>query len=72
MSRENQLAVVTGASSGIGQATVRALAARGFHVLAGVRREADADQLAGDEDRAGHPRHHRPGPRDGDRGARAR
>jgi NAD(P)-dependent dehydrogenase (short-subunit alcohol dehydrogenase family) len=41
------LAVVTGASSGSGQATARALAARGFHVLAGVRRQADADQLAG-------------------------
>jgi NAD(P)-dependent dehydrogenase (short-subunit alcohol dehydrogenase family) len=47
MSR-NQLAVVTGASSGIGQATASALAARGFHVLAGVRRQVDADQLAGE------------------------
>jgi NAD(P)-dependent dehydrogenase (short-subunit alcohol dehydrogenase family) len=46
MSQKNQLAVVTGASSGIGQATARALAARGFHVLAGVRREADANQLS--------------------------
>jgi NAD(P)-dependent dehydrogenase (short-subunit alcohol dehydrogenase family) len=45
--RRNQLAVVTGASSGIGQATAQALAARGFHVLAGVRRDADAEQLAG-------------------------
>jgi NAD(P)-dependent dehydrogenase (short-subunit alcohol dehydrogenase family) len=44
----NQLAVVTGASSGIGQATAGTLAARGFHVLAGVRRQVDADQLAGD------------------------
>jgi NAD(P)-dependent dehydrogenase (short-subunit alcohol dehydrogenase family) len=48
MSQKNRLAVVTGASSGIGQATARALAARGFHVLAGARREADADRLAGD------------------------
>jgi NAD(P)-dependent dehydrogenase (short-subunit alcohol dehydrogenase family) len=47
MSEQSQLAVVTGASSGIGEATVRALAARGFHVLAGVRREADGDQLSG-------------------------
>jgi len=47
MSEKNQLAVVTGASSGIGQATSRALAVRGFHVLAGVRRDRDADQLAG-------------------------
>jgi NAD(P)-dependent dehydrogenase (short-subunit alcohol dehydrogenase family) len=43
----NQLAVVTGASSGIGAETAKALAARGFHVLAGVRRQADADRLAG-------------------------
>lgn len=47
MSQKNQLAVVTGASSGIGQATVRALAGRGFHVLAGVRRDADADPISG-------------------------
>jgi NAD(P)-dependent dehydrogenase (short-subunit alcohol dehydrogenase family) len=47
MSEQSQLAVVTGASSGIGEATVRALAARGFHVLAGVRREADGDQISG-------------------------
>ena len=46
MSQKNQLAVVTGASSGIGQATARVLATRGFHVLAGVRREPDAEQLA--------------------------
>jgi NAD(P)-dependent dehydrogenase (short-subunit alcohol dehydrogenase family) len=47
MSRK-QLAVATGASSGIGQATAGTLAARGFHVLAGVRRQVDADQLAGE------------------------
>lgn len=34
--------LVTGTSSGIGRATVSRLAADGFHVLAGVRREADA------------------------------
>jgi NAD(P)-dependent dehydrogenase (short-subunit alcohol dehydrogenase family) len=39
------LAVVTGASSGIGAATVRELAERGYHVLAGVRRVVDADAL---------------------------
>ena len=47
MSQKNEFAVVTGASSGIGHATARALATRGFHVLAGVRRESDAEQLAG-------------------------
>jgi NAD(P)-dependent dehydrogenase (short-subunit alcohol dehydrogenase family) len=48
MSQRDQLAVVTGASSGIGKATARTLAARGFHVLAGVRRRADVDQLDGE------------------------
>ncbi len=43
-SRRN-LAVVTGASSGIGAATSRELAERGYHVLAGVRRTVDADAL---------------------------
>ncbi len=37
--------VVTGASTGLGLATARALAARGYHVLAGVRREADASAI---------------------------
>ena len=37
--------MVTGASTGIGAATARELARRGFHVLAGVRRGADADAL---------------------------
>ena len=41
----HELIVVTGASTGIGAATARELARRGFHVLAGVRREADADAL---------------------------
>src|ERR1700761_4596627 len=43
----NELIVVTGASTGIGAATVKELAHRGFHVLAGVRREVDADALRG-------------------------
>ncbi|HEX6345254.1 SDR family oxidoreductase [Umezawaea sp.] len=43
-----ELAVVTGASSGIGAATARELARRGFHVLAGVRREVDAAALRSD------------------------
>ncbi|MDH2387277.1 SDR family oxidoreductase [Streptomyces sp. HNM0663] len=37
--------VVTGASTGIGAASARELARRGFHVLAGVRRDQDADAL---------------------------
>ena len=37
--------MVTGASTGIGAATARELARRGFHVLAGVRRGEDADAL---------------------------
>lgn len=48
MVQRNRLAVVTGASSGIGRATARALAARGFHVLAGVRRSEDAGQPGAD------------------------
>lgn len=40
-----ELVVVTGASSGMGAATAREMVGRGFHVLAGVRREADAEAL---------------------------
>jgi NAD(P)-dependent dehydrogenase (short-subunit alcohol dehydrogenase family) len=43
----NELIVVTGASTGIGAATAKELAHRGFHVLAGVRREVDAEALRG-------------------------
>lgn len=41
-------AVVTGASTGIGRATALRLAAGGFEVLAGVRREADGEALVRD------------------------
>jgi short-subunit dehydrogenase len=43
-----QLIVVTGASTGMGAATARELARKGFHVLAGVRRQADADKIRAD------------------------
>jgi NAD(P)-dependent dehydrogenase (short-subunit alcohol dehydrogenase family) len=39
--------VVTGASSGVGRATAEALGATGFHVLAGVRSDADGDRVGG-------------------------
>ncbi|WP_231972174.1 SDR family oxidoreductase [Mycobacterium sp. E3251] len=41
----HQLIVVTGASTGMGAATAKLLARNGFHVLAGVRRDVDADAL---------------------------
>lgn len=48
LSTENgEIAIVTGASTGIGAATARELARRGFHVLAGVRRDRDADAIRG-------------------------
>jgi NAD(P)-dependent dehydrogenase (short-subunit alcohol dehydrogenase family) len=42
-----EIAVITGASTGIGAATARELARHGFHVLAGVRRDRDADAIRG-------------------------
>lgn len=43
---EDRLAVVTGASSGIGAATARALAAQGFEVLCAARRTDRIEALA--------------------------
>jgi NAD(P)-dependent dehydrogenase (short-subunit alcohol dehydrogenase family) len=42
-----EIVIVTGASTGIGAATARELARRGYHVIAGVRREQDADAIRG-------------------------
>jgi NAD(P)-dependent dehydrogenase (short-subunit alcohol dehydrogenase family) len=44
-SETQELVVVTGASTGMGAATARELARRGFHVLAGVRRASDGHAL---------------------------
>ena len=46
MAARNPLAIVTGASSGMGRQTASLLAHRGWHVLAGVRKPADGNSLA--------------------------
>lgn len=44
-SSQSESVVVTGASTGIGRATVDELVAHGFHVWAAVRKQSDADSL---------------------------
>ncbi len=46
MSEKQRIALVTGASSGIGAATVRALAAAGYDVVAAARRVEKCEELA--------------------------
>ncbi|MFF4640760.1 SDR family NAD(P)-dependent oxidoreductase [Streptomyces olivaceus] len=46
--RKNELVVVSGASTGIGAATARELASLGYHVLAGVRTDQEADAVRGE------------------------
>src|SRR5215216_1264702 len=48
-----KVAVVTGASSGIGEATVRALAAEGAAVVAGARRKERLEGLVGEVSQGG-------------------
>ena len=47
-SPRDEVIVISGASTGMGAATARTLAAHGYHVLAGVRRDRDGDAIRAD------------------------
>lgn len=48
-----ETALITGASSGLGEGMARAFAARGTHVIAAARRKAQLDALVGEIEKAG-------------------
>lgn len=50
---KDKVVIITGASSGIGAATARLLAARGAKVVLGARREKELKQISDDIERAG-------------------
>src|SRR5882757_11481087 len=50
ISTDRPVAVITGASSGIGAATARELAGRGFHVFLGARRTELSEKIAAEID----------------------
>ena len=45
-SADDQVLLITGASSGLGEATARALSAQGAHVVLGARRQDRIQMLA--------------------------